>query len=157
MRQFENPWSPEEIARAKALRNEGYPASYIGKELGRSRNAVTGKIWREENDYNRAPVKPVFAPFPSIEDITWDDDVMEADAARTMWLAVLNVTVDDALGKNKEKGTRKIVTRDKARAWLRSQDFVDVCALAGVDPDSIYSRVQELIAMAEFEESGLQS
>lgn len=41
-----NSWTPEKLATLRALHGEGKSASYIGREIGMSRNAVIGKCYR---------------------------------------------------------------------------------------------------------------
>lgn len=39
-------WTPERIERLKQLRAESKSFTEIGRELGISRNAISGKVWR---------------------------------------------------------------------------------------------------------------
>jgi len=41
-----NSWTPEKLATLRALHGEGKSASYIGREIGMTRNAVIGKCYR---------------------------------------------------------------------------------------------------------------
>ncbi|MCK1296538.1 helix-turn-helix domain-containing protein [Bradyrhizobium sp. 30] len=45
-RQEIRPWTPEEEARLLALHDEGMTASELGERLGRSRQAVYGRLQR---------------------------------------------------------------------------------------------------------------
>ncbi|MCK1536067.1 winged helix-turn-helix transcriptional regulator [Bradyrhizobium sp. 171] len=45
-RQEIRPWSPEEEARLLALHDEGMTATELGERLGRSRQAVYGRLQR---------------------------------------------------------------------------------------------------------------
>lgn len=40
-------WSSEEVDLALARKKEGWTARAVANELGRSRNSVIGKVWRE--------------------------------------------------------------------------------------------------------------
>lgn len=42
------PWPADELAKAIRWRRERKGASFIAKQLGRTRNAVIAKLWREK-------------------------------------------------------------------------------------------------------------
>ncbi|WP_354256410.1 helix-turn-helix domain-containing protein [Bradyrhizobium sp. F1.13.3] len=52
-RQEIRPWSPEEEAQLLALFNEGMTATELGKRLGRSRQAVYGRLQRFRKQLGR--------------------------------------------------------------------------------------------------------
>lgn len=67
----------------------------------------------------------------------------------TLWRAVIEVAIIDACsavrGSAKTENARRI-DRQRARDWLlsNSKDFLDVCEYAGVVPDAIRRRANEL-------------
>lgn len=44
----QRPWSDQELAEAIKLRRGLHSATQIGKHLGRPRNSVIAKLWRED-------------------------------------------------------------------------------------------------------------
>lgn len=64
----------------------------------------------------------------------------DAEACRQLWLSVIIQATRDATNRLTAKSDRSaIVWRNQARAWLRSnsEQFQDVCMMAGVDPSIV--------------------
>lgn len=152
MHQFEDPWSTEEIERAKQLRQDGLSAAQVGRMLGRTRHAVIGKLWRAKHGSKKAErPKDFVPPFPSEDEIVWDDTNMATDAAQHLWVCVLKVAIDDACGhvvSDNNSPSNKKAESGRALEWLGSSDFVSVCNLAGMDPGAVYDAAMDRV-MAE--------
>jgi hypothetical protein len=71
----------------------------------------------------------------------------EAEACRQLWLAVLAQAAHDLLAPN-PRGTGSEGAGDAARlsaaGWLRTRDFQQVCALAGIAADTARARIEGL-------------
>lgn len=73
----------------------------------------------------------------------------EAKLCRQVWCSVIQLALEDATN-SRAFGVNAVRIRDAARNWLTkgSRDFVEVCDLAGVEPDRIQSTAKRLIADA---------
>jgi hypothetical protein len=71
----------------------------------------------------------------------------EAEACRNLWVAVLALAAHDVLAPN-PRGTGGKGGGDAARitaiGWLRTRDFQQVCALAGIAADTARARIEGL-------------
>lgn len=71
----------------------------------------------------------------------------EAEACRQLWVAVLAQGAHDVLAPRQRAsngvGADKAV-RIAAIGWLRTRDFRQVCALAGIDADKARARIDGL-------------
>lgn len=78
--------------------------------------------------------------------LSWFDDPHSAVKGETgLWIAVITQAVVDALSKSNNPELRYF--KDEAIRWLtgNSKDFVQVCLLAGVDPDYIRRKAKRAI------------
>jgi len=68
---------------------------------------------------------------------------MDESRERTLWLAVILTAVEDL------RGGKSAEMWESARAWVfdtaQEMDFEAVCALAGVEADSIRERCRKLL------------
>lgn len=69
-----------------------------------------------------------------------------ARGEQALWTAVITQALMDAASRSAKQEARKDKTR--ARDWLASptDDFNDVCDLAGLDPSYVYTRAERAIA-----------
>ena len=69
---------------------------------------------------------------------------MSGDNEMSLWANVILQAVHDATdgGTVDGRNSGRDVVRSQARNWfnLRNRDFIDVCNLAGLDPDAVYER-----------------
>lgn len=76
------------------------------------------------------------------ETLRGDSESREVD----LWVAVLQRGISDALGHvedNAKRGPRALAVR-QARDWLGTQDFREVCIMAGLDPEYILAGVRQM-------------
>lgn len=69
---------------------------------------------------------------------------------RSLWVNVILRAINDAMtgGDTNISGKNSDLIRQQSRTWLRptNPDFIEVCSLAGLDPEATYEKAQAAIA-----------
>lgn len=67
----------------------------------------------------------------------------ETAGMRALWCAVLHQALENAVGRGRVASRNPAHLARQARAWIGSEDFHAVCALAGVDGGYILRKLRE--------------
>lgn len=81
-----------------------------------------------------------------------ENETEEGNHDRALWCAVLRQAVIDATQMPSATAPKRVhAEKRQARAWLtkNSEDFRDVCHLAGMDPEAVREHAVRVIATAE--------